>query len=141
MTRGDLAVMLYRSLGSPASDSAKTEAGNEVSVGSYKGNTLSSGERSLLMIGTDAGTEFKVSSSAPSILALEQVSGNWVAVAKAPGTATVTITTVDGRPGHPYDHGDQQRSHVRIPFCVPGRSSGQYGNSGGDHLFGQRGAP
>ena len=99
VTRGDLAVMLYRSLGSPASDSAKTEAGNEVSVGSYKGNTLSSGERSLLMIGTDAGTEFKVSSSAPSILALEQVSGNWVAVAKAPGTATVTITTVDGRQG------------------------------------------
>lgn len=99
VTRGDLAVMLYRSLGSPASDSAKTEAGNGVSVSSYKGNTLSSGERSLLMIGTDAGTEFKVSSSAPSILALEQVSGNWVAVAKAPGTATVTITTVDGRQG------------------------------------------
>ena len=68
-------------------------------MGSYKGNTLSSGERSLLMIGTNAGTGFKVSSSAPSILALEQVSGNWVAVAKAPGTATVTITTVDGRQG------------------------------------------
>lgn len=99
VTRGDLAVMLYRSLGSPASDSAETEAGNEVSVGSYKGNTLSAGERSLLMIGTDAGTEFKVSTSAPSILALEQISGNWVAVAKAPGTATVTVTTVDGQRG------------------------------------------
>lgn len=99
VTRGDLAVMLYRSLGNPASSSVETEAGNEVSVGSYKGNTLSAGERSLLMIGTDAGAEFKVSSSAPSILALEQVSGNWVAVAKAPGTATVTITTADGRQG------------------------------------------
>lgn len=36
------------------------------------------------MIGTDAGTEFKVSSSAPSILALEQVSGNWVGSGESP---------------------------------------------------------
>ena len=97
VSRGDLAVMLYRSMGSPAFSPPDAAA---VSLGSYKGNTLIVGERSLLIIGSDAGTGYSVSSSSPSILAVEQVDGNWVAVAKAPGTATATITTADGRTGN-----------------------------------------
>lgn len=99
VTRGDLAVMLYRAMGRPAFGTPGAAAGSAVSLGSYKGNTLKIGERSLLIVGSDAGTGYSLSSSSPSILAVEQVDGNWVAVAKAPGTATATITTADGRTG------------------------------------------
>ena len=69
-----------------------------VSVSSYKGNTLAVGGRSGLILSNTEG-DYTVTSSAPSVLTVEQVSGNWVAVAHAPGTATVTVTGADGSQG------------------------------------------
>lgn len=37
-----------------------------------------------------------MASSDPAVLDVEQVAGNWVAVAKAAGTATITVTTTGG---------------------------------------------
>lgn len=69
-----------------------------ISISSYKGNTLAAGGRSGLIIG-NAGDDFTVISSSTSVITVERVSGNWVAVAHSPGTATVTVTGVDGRQG------------------------------------------
>ncbi len=62
----------------------------EIRVGSYKGNTLSVGERSALIIGP-AGAEYTASSSDPEVISVEQVLTFWVAVAKAEGPATITV--------------------------------------------------
>lgn len=70
----------------------------EVSVSSYKGNTLTVGGRSGLIL-SNTGGDYTVTSSAPSVLTVEQVSGSWVAVAHSPGTATVTVTGADGSQG------------------------------------------
>lgn len=40
-----------------------------------------------------------MASSDPAVLDVEQVAGNWVAVAKAAGTATITVTTTGGEKG------------------------------------------
>lgn len=69
-----------------------------ISISSYKGNTLAAGSRSGLIIG-NAGDDFTVISSSTSVITVERVSGNWVAVAHSPGTATVTVTGADGRQG------------------------------------------
>lgn len=69
-----------------------------ISINSYKGNTLAAGDRSGLIIG-NAGEGFAVTSSSTSVLSVEKVSGSWVAVAHAPGTATVTVTGADGSQG------------------------------------------
>ena len=69
-----------------------------IRVGSYKGNTLEVGERSLLMIGP-AGAEYTVSSSNPEAVAIERVLTYWVAVAKAEGTAEITVTDEAGISG------------------------------------------
>lgn len=98
VTRGDLAVMLYRALVRAERESPAAEHKDAVRIGSYKGASLSVGERSLLII-NNAGTGYTVASSAPAILDVEQVAGNWVAVAKAAGTATITVTTADGEKG------------------------------------------
>lgn len=98
VTRGDLAVMLYRALVGPEREITAAENENAVRIGSYKGSSLSVGERSPLII-SNAGTEYTVASSAPAVLNVEQVVGNWVAVAKAAGTATITVTTADGGKG------------------------------------------
>ena len=69
-----------------------------ISISSYKGNELPIGDRSGLLI-NNAGADYTVASSDPSVLTVEEVSGNWVAVTHAPGTATVTVTGADGSQG------------------------------------------
>ena len=70
----------------------------EIRVGSYKGSTLEAGERSGLIIGP-AGSEYTASSSNPEVVAVEQVLTFWVAVARAEGTAEITVTNEAGATG------------------------------------------
>ena len=98
VTRGDLAVMLYRALVGTEQESSPTENEDAVRIGSYKGSSLPAGERSALII-SNAGTGYTVASSNPTVLDVEQVAGNWVAVAKTAGTAIVTVTTAGGEKG------------------------------------------
>lgn len=96
ITRGDLAVMLYRALSeSSMGESAKADK-ITISVSSYKGNALETGTRSGLLAYPKSMVLALVSSN-PSVLTVEQVAGNWVAVAKAPGTAQIEAITTDGR--------------------------------------------
>ena len=70
----------------------------EIRVGSYKGNTLEAGERSCLIIGP-VGPEYTAESSNPEAITLERVLTYWVAVARAEGTAEITVTNADGTAG------------------------------------------
>ena len=70
----------------------------EIRVGSYKGNTLEAGERSCLIIGP-VGPEYTAESSNPEAITLERVLTYWVAVAKAEGTAEITVTNDAGTAG------------------------------------------
>ena len=70
----------------------------EIRVGSYKGNTLEAGERSCLIIGP-AGAEYTAESSNPEAITLERVLTYWVAVAKAEGTAEITVANKAGTTG------------------------------------------
>ena len=70
----------------------------EIRVGSYKGNTLEAGERSCLIIGP-VGPEYTAESSNPEAITLERVLTYWVAVAKAEGTAEITVTNDSGTVG------------------------------------------
>ena len=98
ISRGDLAIMLYRALDRTGKDVQET--GNTASgiISSYKGTALSVGERSGLIL-SDSNQTSSVVSSDSGILSVEQVSGHWVAVAVSPGTAVITATTSDGRSG------------------------------------------
>lgn len=98
VTRGDLAVMLYRALAGTEQESPPTGNADAVRIGSYKGSSLPTGDRSSLII-NNARTGYTVASSDPAVLDVEQVTGNWVAVAKAAGTATITVTTTGGEKG------------------------------------------
>ena len=69
-----------------------------IRVNSYKGSALEVGERSGLIIGP-SGAEYTVTSSAPDIVAVEQVLTFWVAVAKSEGTAEITATNRAGECG------------------------------------------
>ncbi len=69
------------------------ETAAPIRVSSYKGNTLQVGDRSGLIIG---GLVQTVTSASPEIVAVENVGGFWVAVAKSDGTAVLTAT---GRAG------------------------------------------
>ena len=69
-----------------------------IRVNSYKGSALEVGERSGLIIGP-SGAEYTVTSSAPDIVAVEQVLTFWVAVAKSEGTAEITATNRAGASG------------------------------------------
>lgn len=73
-------------------------AGPEIRVSSCKGSTLVVGERSGLIIGP-SGAEYTASSSAPETVAVEKVLTFWVAVAKAPGTATISVKNGTGGTG------------------------------------------
>lgn len=73
-------------------------AGDSIRVGSYKGDTLKAGDRSGLIIGP-SGISYTVTSSNPAVITIENVSGNWVAVAKASGSATITATDSNGNTG------------------------------------------
>lgn len=75
---------------------AQPEAAESIRVGSYKGNTLKANDRSGLIIGP-SGRSYTVTSSNPAVVAIENVSGNWVAVTKAPGSAVITAS--DGAGG------------------------------------------
>lgn len=73
-------------------------AAQAVRVSSYKGDTLNTGDRSGLIIGP-SGAAYTVTSSDPAVIAVEKVSGSWVAVAKSAGTATVTARSSSGETG------------------------------------------
>ena len=74
------------------------EAPSAVRVGSYKGNTLTVGEISGLMIYPSTANDSVVSSD-PDIVRVGNVLGRWTATAQSPGTATITVTAPDGRTG------------------------------------------
>lgn len=77
---------------------AQPAAAEPIRVGSYKGNTLKAGDRSGLIIGP-SGRNYTVTSSNPAVVAIENVSGNWVAVTKAPGSAVITASDGAGGTG------------------------------------------
>ena len=79
----------------PARAAAPAET---VRVGSYKGNSLEVGERSGLIIGP-GGTEYNVTSSDPDTVAVEQIMGFWVAVAKSEGSVEITAASSAGESG------------------------------------------
>lgn len=65
-----------------------------IRVSSCKGAVLETGGRSLLII-SPAGAEYTASSDNPEAVAVERVLAYWVAVAKAEGTAEITVTGRD----------------------------------------------
>lgn len=69
-----------------------------IRVSNCKGAVLETGERSLLII-SPAGAEYMASSGNPEAVAVEQVLTYWVAVAKAEGTAEITVTGRTGDTG------------------------------------------
>ncbi len=86
------AAALLGGMTAPASaEGPATQA--EIRIGSYKGNTLQAGDRSGLIIG---GTAQAVTSAGPEIVAVENVRGHWVVVAKSDGTAVLTATGSNG---------------------------------------------
>lgn len=97
IARGDLAVMIYRALSVSHSETPEMSA-NSLLVSSYKGTTLTVGDRSALIIG-QAETGYTVTTNNSAVLSVEQITDNWVVVANAPGNATVTVTAADGRQG------------------------------------------
>ena len=99
ISRGDLAIMLYRALtwSNFHEPTDVTEA--SVSISSYKGTTLEVGTRSGLIVSPSEEVKELVSSN-PDVITVEQVSGNWVAVAKSPGSARIFAVTADGERGN-----------------------------------------
>ena len=90
--------MLYRALTGNFQGTSAGAAGASVSISSYKGNILKAGTRSgLLVYPSDA--QLELVSSNPEILTVEQIAGNWVAVAKSPGTASIFVVAADGEQG------------------------------------------
>lgn len=75
---------------------AQPATAESIRVGSYKGNTLKVNDRSGLII-NPSGRGYTVTSSNPAVVDVENVSGNWVAVTKVPGSAVITVS--DGASG------------------------------------------
>jgi len=90
------AVVLAAALAFPAT--AAEEPAKSIRASSYKSNTLEVGERSGLIIGP-SGAEYTVTSSAPDVVAVEQVLTFWVAVAKEEGNAEITVSNSAGDRG------------------------------------------
>ena len=88
------AAILATTLAIPAT-AVETSA---IRVSSYKGSTLKVGERSGLIIGP-SGADYTVTSSDPDTVAVEQVLTFWVAVAKAEGSAEITVFNSTGERG------------------------------------------
>ena len=88
------AAILVATLAIPAT----AEETPAIRVSSYKGSTLEVGERSGLIIGP-SGTDYTVTSSDPDTVAVEQVLTFWVAVAKAEGSAEITVFNSTGERG------------------------------------------
>ena len=66
-----------------------------IQISSYKGSTLEAGERSMLLIGP-IGADYTAISSNPEAVDVEQVMRYWVAVAKADGSAVITVMNREG---------------------------------------------
>lgn len=66
-----------------------------LAISSYKGAGLTVGDRSALIITNDEG-DCEVTSSQPQVVTVERVSGNWVAVAKSAGKATISVVSSEG---------------------------------------------
>ena len=77
-----------RAVEPPSSEAVQASA---LRVSSYKGNTLSVGERSMVVV-SPYGTNVTAMSSNPGVIALEQVGGFYVMVVKSAGTAVVSVT-------------------------------------------------
>jgi uncharacterized protein YkwD len=77
----------------PVSAAVQTAA---LGVSSYKGNFLAVGERSTILV-SPYGTSVTAVSSNSGVIAVEQVYGYLVMIAKAPGTSKVSITDESGR--------------------------------------------
>ena len=88
------AAILATTLAIPAT-AVETSA---IRVSSYKGSTLKVGERSGLIIGP-SGADYTVTSSDTDTVAVEQVLTFWVAVAKAEGSAEITVFNSTGERG------------------------------------------
>lgn len=73
-------------------------ASDAIQISSYKGNTISVGERSGLIVGP-SGPAYTVTSSNPAVVSVESVMGFWTAVAKAPGIANLTAKAPGGKTG------------------------------------------
>ena len=99
ISRGDLALMLYRALTWSNSHEPDDSTEESVSISSYKGTTLEVGARSGLIVSPAEAVNDLVSSN-PDVIAVEQVSGYWVAVAKSPGFARIFAVTADGERGN-----------------------------------------
>ena len=69
-----------------------------IRISSYKGSVLKVGDRSGLVIGP-SGKTYTVTSSNPAVVAIENVSGSWVAVTKAAGSAVITVSDGSGGTG------------------------------------------
>lgn len=82
---------------SKSSYTGEAPAQASIYISSYKGNTLTAGDRSGLILTADETCT--VASSNPAVIAVENISGNWVAVAKAAGTAVITVTDTAGNSG------------------------------------------
>lgn len=95
LTSGIACAALVFGLTIPARAAAPAET---VRIGSYKGNSLKVGERSGLIIGP-GGAEYTVTSSDPDTVAVEQITGFWVAVAKSEGSAEITAASSTGESG------------------------------------------
>jgi uncharacterized protein YkwD len=91
MNRGQGCVVISRLKDYLSQGDAPVPAAKAISVSSYKGNTLKVGDRSGLIV-SPSDVACTVTSSNSSVIAVEQVSGNWVAVAKSCGAATITAT-------------------------------------------------
>ena len=104
ISRGDLAVMLYRALTGNFQGTSAGAAGASVSISSYKGNILKAGTRSgLLVYPSDA--QLELVSSNPEILTVEQIAGNWVAGRKVDRYCKYFRSYGRRRTGPSYDHG------------------------------------
>ena len=81
----------------PTKNLPQSELLQAIQVNSYKGNALKAGDRSMLVVDSDEA--YSVNSSDLSVADTEKVSGYWVIVAKAPGTAVITVTGQSGKSG------------------------------------------
>ena len=77
---------------------ARAAEDQPIRVGSYKGTMLEVGERSGLVIGP-GGSACTVTSSDPDTVEVEQVMNFWTAVAKAEGSAEITVSNQTGETG------------------------------------------
>ena len=82
----------------PYTGEAPTQTVSSIRVDSRKGTSLTVGERSTLLTEPRSATDTAVSSN-PAVVSVEDVSGYWVAVARAEGSAVITVSNSSGGMG------------------------------------------